>query len=188
MYSNGFVVQMNKDHFINGINYQGINNYPWPLINSDSSNLKVKQVQEQIDNAQFSSDAIILLSDVELLKVYVQACKAIDLSCRVLYCEAEYSTAIVHPDLHQIYGKESNFIGFDYADRFPDYHSCIANELLYHSNMFSNESFNKLNKYGLFTTKQDVDRFILEEKHARRNNKAIYFEKGDFVIYKLFVV
>ena len=80
MYSNGFVVQMNKDHFINGINYQGINNYPWPLINSDSSNLKVKQVQEQIDNAQFSSDAIILLSDVELLKVYVQACKAIDLS------------------------------------------------------------------------------------------------------------
>ena len=186
--SNGFIVQMEREHIINGINYQGINNYSWPLIDSNICNNTVKEVQERIDDAQFNPEAIILLTNVEHVKAYVQACRDVDLSCRILYCEAEYSAATVNLGLHQGYAKETNFIGYDYADRFPDYHSCIANELLYHSYMFQSELINRLNEYGLFNNRENVDKFILAEKDARRNNKAIYFEKGAFVIYKLFTV
>lgn len=180
--SNGFVITRKaRGH------YNGIDNDAWPLEYEDIDDERINQIHNKLLlNNEAYDNSVALLTEINELLYYRKKCLALQLPIRILYCETEKSMPRYNRELVDRFAVKNCFIGYDFADSIPDYHSCIKNELLYHPFVFSNKMDNQLNKDGLFKDFSSISKFIEERAVLKNGENCFYFERGNFIIYKLY--
>lgn len=186
-HSNGFIITGQPDTI-----YKGVDNEAWPLEIEEIDNIKINNIHRKLDEdcyRHYQESYVSLLTNLEEIIFYDKICRDNGIRTNILYCETSLLEPKFNIELAQRFLLNSQFIGYDLASKDPDYHSCIKNELLYHPFIFKNVTPQILNSHGLFNKYSDAEGFILERGNILQDaTKNIYLEKGDFIIYKLFLV
>lgn len=150
---NGFLVT-DLPCVVNNRKYCGIDNNAWPIDICYKNEPLVSCIYESF----IRMDDTPFLVDLSTLHAYLS--QAATKSVRVLYCEAESTErGNFSQALHDEYGIDSKFLGFDYAWPSGDYYSAILNDLIYREIAQLKNFSPQLNPYGLFQTKRQVDAF-----------------------------
>ena len=183
--SNGFIVIRNPAG-----QYSGVDNDAWPLELEEMNDLDIQSIHQRITDQcyiHYNKPFAILMTDQEEVSLYKNKCEEKGGQPVVLYCETPMKEPGFNAELSRRYALEENFIGYDYADKQPEYHSCIKNELLYHPFIYSFK-VSQLNSAGLFSRYHQVCEFISEREKIMQSPDNRYLETGDFIVFKLFTV
>ena len=71
------------------------------------------------------------------------------------------------------------FLGYDYAYESGDNYSAVYNEIPYIFPQF------KLNQYGLFQTRSEIDEYIAVRERFKQSHPPLTLEEGNFVVFRL---
>jgi hypothetical protein len=190
LYNNGFTVRrIDSDYALkfktpnNEFNYCGIEGDNWPL-DKYSKYLDKKEIDYvneyikiNIESKSENSNYVAVCNDIPFLNRYIEDCIKADINVDVIYCETEkpFPTSKVSTN-----NNDFVFLGYDYAYPYPDYYSCIYQDIrrIREMNIFN------LNQYGLFSTITETTEFIRYRDELKKTT-TIAFEQGDFIVYKV---
>ena len=179
----GFLVTNNL-FFFNGKKYYGVDTDPWEMDFKECS-FYAPNVREEyyLESDMLSNDFVFLLNEKHA-KLYYEQYRKIVNDARLLYCICTLEENIhALNSVHTI--GEYNFLGYDYAYGGGDYYSAVLNDVVIRPQLFQNRF--ALNKYGLISNVETMSLFIHERTEAEHlTDDVMLFEKGDFVIYKLY--
>lgn len=183
--SNGFIIIRDDN-----IQYKGVDNDAWPLQWTGIQDARIEFIHKKIMEYchYYNESFAALLTDPSEVFYYQTKCASENIPIRIIYCETKLDKPKFDIQLAQRYAKRNNFMGYDYAEKIMDYHSCIKNELLYHPNLYKKTAPSLLNKNGLFCEYQDVINFKTERERIRSSGYDEYFEIGDFIVFKLYFI
>ena len=181
MFINGIVVQSCSDNTYKGIDGSGFGKDPaqnWFLnYCEDVSDFFESYYDENIGRTYWDiSDhtRIAACSDMEHIYRYVEEAEKHNIRYRLLLCETDVPDPVFDcPDLEKI------FLGYDYAYASGDNYSAVYNEIPFVFPQF------RLNKYGLFQTREEIENYIAAREQFRQTHPPLTLEAGDFVIFRL---
>jgi len=191
-YSNGFIVKWVSSEYSNKyrcpksvFDYYGIEGDNWPIdkytegVDKEELEYLQNYLWENIESRVDDIDFVWVCNDINFIKRYVDVCKKANMKIEILFCESEKPFPKYVVNSHE----ESNlqFIGYDYAYPSADYYSSIFNEIPRTNEMRGI----KLNQFGLFSNENEVLEFVNLRDKLTDINQFVGFEKGDFIIYKL---
>ena len=185
-HSNGFII-IQDNNFL----YKGVDNDAWPLQWTHIRDARIEFIHKKIiENCYYyyNESFVALLTDTDEVFYYQKKCVSENIPIRILYCETNLNRPKFDFQIAQRYAQRNNFMGYDYAEKLIDYHSCIKNELLYHPNLYKKTAPSLLNNNGLFCEYQDVINFKTEREMIRSSGCDGYFEIGDFIVFKLYFI
>lgn len=172
---NGVIFQ--KDH--NG-KYKGVEGYNWYL-NDLYQELLGDYFDEYIDKSWYSSDYVDVCNEETFIKNYIALSQKEHIKFRILLCE----TARLYPKMeHNLY--DARFIGYDYAYSGGSYYSAVLNDIC--SKRIKEFAGFSLNLHELFEKLEDINKFVEMRNQLVINSDKNLFEKGDFLIYKLYEI
>lgn len=117
---------------------------------------------------------IAACNDMNYIYRYIKEAEKQNIKYRLLLCE----TDVPNPTFDCPECKK-NFLGYDYAYAMGDNYSAVYNEIPFVFYQFH------LNQYGLFQTKEEIDKFIVAREQFKRTHSQFTLEEGDFVIFRL---
>lgn len=117
---------------------------------------------------------IAACNDMNYIYRYIKEAEKQNIKYRLLLCE----TDVPNPTFDCPECKK-NFLGYDYAYAMGDNYSAVYNEIPFVFYQFH------LNQYGLFQTKEEIDKFIVAREQFKRTHPQFTLEEGDFVIFRL---
>lgn len=173
--NNGFVIQKYDDTSI----YQGIEGDNWYLNYLSLNSMFENYHDSKIDMSWKDNRYVECCTDFNYIKDYIEESKNLKIKYRILLCETEKSL----PTINEIQGMESFVLGYDYAYPGGSYYSCVLNDIV--TGRISELRDYKLNNAGLFDSEKEIMQFIEHRKELLKIYKDNFFEKGDFIIYKL---
>jgi|GEM_PF-645660 hypothetical protein len=113
-------------------------------------------------------------NDMEHIYKYVKEAEKRNIRYRLLLAETDIPRPRFEcPDVEKV------FLGYDYAYSSGDNYSAVYNEIPFVFPQF------KLNRYGLFETREAIEEFIAERERFVRTHPPLTLEAGDFVIFRL---
>ncbi len=186
---NGFLVRGRRDidKHLNRV-YTGVEGNPWPLLDIPNPSGSTRELFEYIESYVLhygELDSIDVCDDAEITGRICEECKNAGIDFCLLYCE----TPRKKPRLPIAYVEKikvsSIFLGFDYADSSFDYYSCVFSDVFSERIDFGC-SFD-LNEYGLFDEYDKALDFVQRRNELAQLHPEL-FEKGDFIVYKLWLV
>lgn len=191
-HSNGFIVKWVNSEYANkfrcpnaSFNYYGIEGDNWPIdrytegISEEELNYIENYLWENIESRVDDINFVWVCNDIIFIKRYVDVCKKANMKIEILFCESERSFPGYVVKFHEPINLQ--FIGYDYAYASADYYSCVFNEIPRTNEMQGI----KLNQFGLFSTENEILEFVNLRNKLITTNPLDGFEKGDFIIYKL---
>jgi len=172
MVVNGVIFQEMTD---NG--YKGIEGNNWYLNEIYPSTIG-RYFEENIEMAALCTpNWVDVCTDESFIMEYIRLSQANGIDFRILLVETNQN----NPQMNLTFGY-TTFLGYDYAYPGGDYYSSVYEDIyLRRLKYFSNI---KLNEYGLFEKKADVEDFVVKRnqlEHTVDND----LEKGNFIVYKL---
>ena len=181
MYVNGIVVQSCIDNGYRGIDGSGFSENSaqnWFLnFSEDVSDRFEAYYDENIGKTYWDIKDhtwIAACNDMEYIYKYVKEAEKRNIKYRLLLCETDVPEPRFDcPDLERV------FLGYDYAYGMGDNYSAVYNEIPYIFPQF------KLNKYGLFQTREEIEKYIAERERFKLTHPPLTLEVGDFVIFRL---
>ena len=181
MIVNGIVVQKYIDNSHKGIDGSGFSEHTgqnWFLnLEEDVSDYFGSYYDENIGKTYFNLGEhawIAACNDMNYIYRYVKEAEKINIKYRLLLCETDIPDPKFDcPDLKRI------FLGYDYAYAAGDNYSAVYNEIPFVFPRF------KLNKYGLFQTREEIDEYIAAREQFKLTHPPLTLEEGDFVVFRL---
>lgn len=173
-------------HMINGIifqkkenkKYKGVDGNNWYL-NDIYQEFFGEYFDNYIGKSWYDSDYVDVCSEKIFIKSYIALSQKERIKFRMLLCETEKP----YPRMESsVYG--ARFIGYDYAYSGGSYYSAVLNDVC--SGRIEEFINIKLNSYGLFNNFQELSEFIKMRNELAAKSKESLFEKGDFLVYKLY--
>lgn len=172
--NNGFIMQKYDTNI-----YQGIEGDNWYLNYLSSSSMFEDYHDSNIDLSWNDNRYLECCTDFNYIKTYIEESKKLNIKYRILLCETEKPL----PTINKIQGMESYVLGYDYAYPGGSYYSCVLNDIV--SGRIPELKNYKLNNVGLFDTEKEVTQFGEYRKELLKVYNDNFFEKGDFIIYKI---
>lgn len=181
MFVNGIVVQKCVDNPYRGIDGSGFSKKTgenW-FFNYDESTSDIFEpyYDEYIGKSYWNLQShswIAACNDMEYIYKYVKEAEKRGIKYRLLLCETEFPNPLfVCPDF------EKMFLGYDYAYESGDNYSAVYNEIPYIFPQF------KLNQYGLFQTRSEIDEYIAVRERFKQSHPPLTLEEGNFVVFRL---
>lgn len=181
MFVNGIVIQSYTDNPYRGIDGSGFSEKTaqnW-FFNYDESTSETFEpyYDENIGKTYWnlsSHSHVAACNDMDYVYKYVKEAEKRNIKYRLLLCETEIPEPIfVCPDVEKI------FLGYDYAYESGDNYSAVYNEIPYKFPQF------KLNQYGLFQIKEEIDDYIAERERFKQTHPPLTLEEGNFIIFRL---
>jgi len=175
MNANGILIQgfHEKQNHVKKICYQGINAYfQFPLTvmyDDESRKLTNEQQSKKVDDYFYVM--LEFISNSDLYNRYVNQCKMLGIKFRALFIESNYSDEIWSDPLPKM-----ELLGYEYCP-IPIDEQVITDMDWYEP--FS-KYHQKLNKYGLFETYEDVFEFSNEYNKAMEDG---YIGDGEVDLY-----
>lgn len=184
MFVNGIIIQKDTDNKYRGIDGSGFSESTacnWFFNDDESVSAQFEPFyDEYIGKTYWNLEKhswVAACNDIEYIYKYVKEAKKRGIKYRLILCETEIPEPRFEcPDC------EKRFLGYDYAYASGDNYSAVYNEIPYVFPQF------KLNRYGLFQTKEEIDRYIAERERFIKDNPPYTLESGDFVAFKLYEV
>ncbi|MBP3796845.1 MAG: hypothetical protein J6I46_03590 [Ruminococcus sp.] len=181
MITNGIIVQEYKDSPYRGIDGSGASDKTaqnWFLnFREDVSDSFEAYYDENIGKTYWNikkHSRIAACNDMDYIYKYVREAEKLKIKYRMLLCETDVPDPKFEcPDLEKI------FLGYDYAYTSGDNYSAVYNEIPFVFTQF------KLNKYGLFQTREEIEEYIAVREQFKLTHPPLTLEEGDFVIYRL---
>ncbi|MBP5433043.1 hypothetical protein [Ruminococcus sp.] len=181
MFVNGIVVQSYVDNAYRGIDGSGFGDnsaHNW-FLNYDErvSEYFEPYYDENIDKIYWNSDDttwIAACNEMNYIYNYVKEAEKRNIKYRLLLCE----TDVPYPRFDCPEFKKT-FLGYDYAYPSGDNYSAVYNEIPYVFHQF------QLNQYGLFQTREEIEKYIAERERFKLTQPPLTLEVGEFVIFKL---
>lgn len=179
MFVNGIVIQSCADSFYRGIDGSGFSTGENWFFNSDESTSEIfgPYYDENIGRTYWNLQShswIAACNDMDYIYRYIKEAEKRGIKYRLLLCETEVPDPIfVCPDI------EKKFLGYDYAYETGDNYSAVYNEIPYVFPQF------RLNQYGLFQTKEEINEYIAERERFKRSHPPLTLEEGDFTVFRL---
>ena len=179
MFVNGIVIQSCVDDTYQGIDGYGIRTGENWFLNSDESTAEIFEpyYDEYIGRTYWdmpSHSWVAACNDMDYIYKYVEEAEKRHIKYRLLLCETEVpEPRFVCPDL------KKKFLGYDYAYASGDNYSAVYNEI---PDVFPQF---RLNQYGLFQTKEEIDEYIAARELFKQTHPPLTLEEGDFVIFRL---
>ena len=175
LYCNGWIIQKNKDSF-----YKGIDGDNWFLNYEEMIDKEiVNYFDENIDLAWADDEIVDVSNDFNYIKKCVSIAKSKNIKYRVILCYTTREKPKVKDD-----NLQTEFLGYDYAYSGGSYYSAVFNDIILRRIAIFNKF--KLNSNGLFKSYEEIMDFIVERNKAIQNLGDLYFEEGDYIIYKLY--
>lgn len=113
-------------------------------------------------------------NDMDHIYKYVKEAEKRNIRYRLLLAETDIPRPQFEcPDLKKV------FLGYDYAYSSGDNYSAVYNEIPFVFPQF------KLNQYGLFQTREEIEEYIAERERFEKTHPPLSLEMGDFVIFRL---
>lgn len=185
---NGLIVKrLDSDYAQKYKDFWGISGDVWPIdkYSQDIDADEVKKYQDFLDKKVFLSEQsdkyVDVCADMDFLNKYVLTCKGAGFDIKVLLCETVKELPVVSKKTFGTISDKLVFLGYDYGYPCPDYYSCINNDI----HRFSEFSHLSKNRYGLLEREEDVFNFIQIRDKLREELPINKFERGEFIIYKL---
>lgn len=181
MFVNGIVIQKYVDNPYKGIDGSGFSEKTgqnW-FFNYDESQAEYFEpyYDENIGKTYWDMQEhtwVSACSNMDYIYKYVKEAKKRNIKYRLLLCETEIPAPLfVCPDFEKI------FLGYDYAYASGDNYSAVYNEIPFVFSQF------KLNRYGLFQTKEEIDKYIAERERFKESHPPLTLEEGDFTVFRL---
>lgn len=175
LYCNGWIIQKYKDGL-----YKGIEGDNWFLNYEEMIDKEiVNYFDENIDLAWADDGIVDVSNDFNYIKKCISIAKSKNIKFRVILCYTTRENPKAKDD-----NLQTEFLGYDYAYSGGSYYSAVANDMIFRRIAIF-EKFN-LNSHGLFESSEEIMKFIVERRKAVQNSTDLYFEDGDFIIYKLY--
>ena len=179
MFVNGIIVQNNVDSIYKGIDGSGFSTGDNWFFNYDErvSEYFEPYYDENIDKTFFNLGDhtwIAACNDMNYIYKYIKEAEKQNIKYRLLLCETDLPyPRFVCPDF------EKTFLGYDYAYPSGDNYSAVYNEIPYVFPQF------QLNQYGLFQTREEIEKYIAERERFKLTHPPLTLEGGEFVIFRL---
>lgn len=172
---NGIIFQRDEDR-----NYKGVEGDNWYLNDIFPESFEDFYCKN-IEKSWHDSDCLDVCNDRGFIEKYMEVSRKENIKFRMLLCE----TDMPKPELAAITWNYK-FIGYDYAYPGGSYYSAVFNDVC--SQRIEQFKGFKLNHCGLFEDIDGIGEFIALRKRLACQDKDLTFEKGDFVIYKLYEI
>lgn len=172
--NNGYVVQK-----YNLSLYQGIEGDNWYLNYMSSDKMFDNYHNSKIDMNWYDNRYLECCTDLAYIKAYIDESIKLNIKYRILLCETEKPLPIIC----NIQGMELLELGYDFAYPGGSYYSCILNDIV--AGRIPELKNYKLNSFGLFDSVKDTAQFIKYRDQLSQVYEDKFFEKGDFIIYKI---
>ncbi|MBO4478227.1 MAG: hypothetical protein J5757_07885 [Lachnospiraceae bacterium] len=181
MFVNGIVVQSYVDNSYRGIDGSGFGKNSaqnWFLNDrEDISDYFVSYYDEKIGKTYWNLEDhtwIAACNDMDYIYAYVREAEKRKIKYRLLLCETDVpDPKFDGSDL------EKRFLGYDYAYGTGDNYSAVYNEVPFVFPQF------KLNQYGLFQTREEIEKYIAAREEFKRTHPPLTLEEGVFDIFRL---
>lgn len=160
--------------------YKGVDGYNWYL-NDIYQDILGKYFDENIDKSWYSPDYVDVCSEEAFINNYIELSKRENINFRMILCETEKK----YPKLEARICN-AKFIGYDYAYSGGSYYSAVLNDICLRK--IGEFAKIKLNVFGLFDDLKNTNEFIKVRNQLITERKDYLFEKGDFIIYKLYEI
>jgi hypothetical protein len=186
LYPNGFIVKSVEEIYRN---YSGIEGNCWN-IDEDTEGIEVQErkylynyYSQYIDLSWTDENHVDVCSDIKFINRYISTYLKANVKFEVLFCE----TLNERPSFNQFMESQTTdnftFIGFDYAYPGGSFYSCVFSEV--YSKRISAFLNIELNKFGLINSEEELLDFIKRRDELILKDEQGIFEKGKFIIYKL---
>lgn len=172
--NNGFVMQKYDTNI-----YQGIEGDNWYLNYLSSNSMFEDYHDSKIDLSWNDNRYVECCTDFNYIKAYIEESEKLNIEYRILLCETEKPL----PVITKIQSMESYLLGYDYAYPGGSFYSCVLNDIV--SGRISELKNYEINNFGLFDSVKEVTQFIEHRKELLKIYKDNFFEKGDFIVYKI---
>ncbi|MBR6968439.1 MAG: hypothetical protein IKH78_07875 [Ruminococcus sp.] len=181
MIVNGIVVQKYSDNSYKGIDGSGFSENTaqnWFLnYEEDAADCFEAFYDENIGKTYWDlSDHtwIAACNDMDYIYNYIKEAEKRNIKYRLLLCETDVPDPKFDcPDFKKI------FLGYDYAYAAGDNYSAVYNEIPFVFSQF------RLNQYGLFQTREEIEEYIAEREQFKLTHPPLTLEEGDFVVFRL---
>lgn len=180
MFVNGIVVQKYTDGPYKGIDGSGYSENTaenWFLNFYEDTAEFEAYYDENIGRTYYNMGEhawIAACNDMEHIYKYAEEAKKRNIKYRLLLCETDVPDPKFEcPELKKV------FLGYDYAYASGDNYSAVYNEIPHVFTQFH------LNQYGLFQTREEIDRYIAERERFKLTHPPLMLEEGDFVVFRL---
>ncbi len=160
--------------------YKGVEGYNWYL-NDIYQELLGDYFDEYIDKSWYSSNYVDVCNEETFINNYIVLSQKEHIKFRILLCETER----LYPRMEN-YLYNPKFIGYDYAYAGGSYYSAVLNDIC--SKRIKEFTIFTLNSYGLFEELKDINKFVEMRNQLIIHRNENLFEKGDFLIYKLYEI
>ena len=183
LHNNGFIIKKETEY-----KFYGLTDDIWP-IDLDTPKLE-KQVKKKLFDycesnvrRSWENDKVVEVSNnIDFINQYIYACELADIKYQILFCCSEKEIPQINISSQDLYEKFV-FLGYDYAYPGGSFYSCIYNDLFF-KRVHQFNCF-RLNQYGLFNNEKDLINFIDLRIELQKKSSIHLFEKGDFVVFKL---
>ena len=181
MFVNGIVVQSYADNVYRGIDGSGFSEKTaqnW-FFNYDESTSEIFEpyYDENIGKTYWDLKEhtwVNACNDMDYIYKYIREAEKRNIKYRLLLCETDVPDPKFDcPDLEKV------FLGYDYAYGTGDNYSAVYNEIPLVFPQF------RLNQYGLFQTREEIEKYIAAREHFKLIHPPLTLEKGDFVVFRL---
>ena len=179
MFVNGIIVQRYVDIIYKGIDGCGFSTGENWFFNCDERvSEDFEPYYDDIINKTFCNLGdhtwIAACNDMNYINKYIKEAEKQSIKYRLLLCETDLSYPRFDcPDF------KKTFLGYDYAYPSGDNYSAVYNEIPYVFPQF------QLNQYGLFQTREEIEKYIAERERFKLTRPQLTLEAGDFVIFRL---
>ena len=181
MFVNGIVVQKYTDISYKGIDGSGFSENTaqnWFLNDyEDVSDYFESYYDENIGKTYWNLGNHIwtaACNDMSYIYKYIREAERRNIKYRLLLCKTDIPDPKFDcPDFEKI------FLGYDYAYALGDNYSAVYNEIPYVFPQF------QLNKYGLFQTREEIEKYIGAREQFKLTHPPLTLEEGDFVVFRL---
>lgn len=175
LYFNGWIIQKNKEGL-----YKGVEGDNWFLNYEEMIDKEiVDYFDDNIDLAWADTGLVDVANDFNYIMKCASIAKAKKIKFRIILCYTTRENPKANDE-----NVQAEFLGYDYAYSGGSYYSAVSNDVV-SKRIAIFEKF-KLNSNGLFESEEDVKEFIVERNKLKQNSTDLYFEDGDFIIYKLY--
>lgn len=175
LHYNGYIVQRKIDY-----EYKGVDGDNWYLNYCSNNSFFQEFCDENIYKSWYDLDYVDCCSDKSYVKQCINESKKLGIDYRILLC----ATCRNLPKLEKLeLGKIGEVIGYDYAYSGGSYYSCILNDII--SGRIEEFKDISLNKYGLFNTYEEAEKFSQLRNSLLVKDINYIFERGDFIIYEI---
>ena len=172
---NGVIIQRNTMG-----RYKGVEGDNWYL-NDKYPELFEEFFCENIEKSWCDSDFVDVCTNLHFIEKYIELSRRNNIKFRILLCETEKEK----PKMRNMTWN-TRFIGYDYAYLGGSYYSAVLNDIC--SGRIEQFANCLLNRNGLFENITNLQNFILQREHYKRQYGTQVIEEGNFVIYKLYEV